>query len=149
MNVFRHPRALPSSFQTSRLAPGRFRIRHSALLTVEIRGLEPLTYGLQSRRSSQLSYIPSLAGACFRLRPICCAVPSGSAVHSKKGMGRKAVGDRSGFAEQPEGRSTCAFRPEGPQRLFAQKPGGPCDCRRSSAKRNSIGVSEGNSTLSL
>ena len=26
---------------------------------VEIMGLEPTTYGLQSRRSSQLSYIPS------------------------------------------------------------------------------------------
>jgi hypothetical protein len=28
---------------------------------VEIMGLEPTTYGLQSRRSSQLSYIPSYA----------------------------------------------------------------------------------------
>ena len=26
---------------------------------VEIMGIEPTTYGLQSRRSSQLSYIPS------------------------------------------------------------------------------------------
>ena len=33
-------------------------IRLRMALNLEIRGLEPLTYGLQSRRSSQLSYIP-------------------------------------------------------------------------------------------
>ena len=70
MKVFRLPRALPSSCQTSRLAAARFRARRSASFTVEIRGLEPLTYGLQSRRSSQLSYIPSLADDNFRFRPI-------------------------------------------------------------------------------
>ena len=34
--------------------------RGSNLFVLEIKGLEPSTYGLQSRRSSQLSYIPSL-----------------------------------------------------------------------------------------
>ena len=37
----------------------RYHVRHAGRI-VEIEGLEPSTYGLQSRRSSQLSYIPSL-----------------------------------------------------------------------------------------
>jgi hypothetical protein len=34
--------------------------QRTANRSMEIRGFEPLTYGLQSRRSSQLSYIPQL-----------------------------------------------------------------------------------------
>ncbi len=38
------------------MRPALARFKSYAL---EIKGLEPSTYGLQSRRSSQLSYIPS------------------------------------------------------------------------------------------
>ena len=31
------------------------------MFRLEVRGLEPLTYGLQSHRSSQLSYTPGVA----------------------------------------------------------------------------------------
>ena len=46
---------LPFPRHVKDLASGH--ARHAGRL-VEIKGLEPSTYGLQSRRSSQLSYIP-------------------------------------------------------------------------------------------
>ena len=55
---------------------------------MEIRGFEPLTYGLQSRRSSQLSYIPWLFA--YGLRPF-------SAIKKGKRERRKRLGYPRGY----------------------------------------------------
>ena len=59
INLVPHPLCISKTALERPIASSRPPDTGKRSLTMEIKGFEPSTYGLQSRRSSQLSYIPS------------------------------------------------------------------------------------------
>ena len=89
------------SLLLSKILPA-YRTLHACRLFMEIRGFEPLTPGLQSRCSSQLSYIPADCGKGNLLEARSCS----RAYTSTPALSRGPFSQKGGDPAAPSGTAT-------------------------------------------